>query len=56
MSLPQVRVGQTNVTMMCLASEKIRSCSWTTPYGKVGDIQDSFRLLDKTLLNIWINF
>jgi len=28
-----VREGQTNVTLLCKASEKIRSCSWSTPYG-----------------------
>jgi len=30
-----VREGETNVTMLCVASETIRSCSWGTPYGKV---------------------
>jgi len=30
-----VRAGQTNVTMLCVASQQIRSCSWSTPYGKV---------------------
>merc|ERR1712242_210799 len=28
-----VRENQTNVTLLCKASEKIRSCSWSTPYG-----------------------
>jgi len=30
-----VREGENNVTMLCVASETIRSCSWGTPYGKV---------------------
>lgn len=29
-----VRDGQTNVSLLCKASDKIRSCSWSTPYGK----------------------
>ena len=28
-----VRENQADVTLLCKASEKIRSCSWTTPYG-----------------------
>jgi len=29
-----VRPGQNNVTLVCKTTEKVRSCSWTTPYGK----------------------
>ena len=34
-----VRENQTNVTLLCQASEKIRSCSWTTPYGEQYPLQ-----------------
>ena len=34
-----VREQQTNVTLVCAASEKIRSCSWTTPYGEQYPLQ-----------------
>ena len=29
-----VRLGQENVTFVCKSSMKIKSCTWTTPYGK----------------------
>jgi len=29
-----VRDAESNVTLVCTASDKIRSCSWSTPYGK----------------------
>jgi len=29
-----VRKDESNVTLVCTASDKIRSCSWSTPYGK----------------------
>jgi len=29
-----VREGEENVTLLCEASETIRACSWSTPYGK----------------------
>merc|ERR1712060_546904 len=29
-----VRNDESNVTLVCTASDKIRSCSWSTPYGK----------------------
>ena len=35
----QVREGQTNVTLVCRASEQIRSCSWSTPYGEQYPLQ-----------------
>ena len=34
-----MREGQTNVTLVCRASEKIRSCSWSTPYGEQYPLQ-----------------
>jgi len=48
-----VREGETNVTMLCVASETIRSCSWGTPYGKVyplesGLMAEGGRMLHKS--------
>merc|ERR1712129_319763 len=49
-----VRDGQTNVTLVCKASDKIRSCSWSTPYGKTyplesGLMAEGGRLLHFTM-------
>jgi len=38
-----VRVGETNVTLVCVASEKIRACSWSTPYGKTYPLESGLQ-------------
>lgn len=34
-----VKPDQQNVTLICKTTEKVRSCSWTTPYGKSYPLQ-----------------